>query len=299
MSIQSLKTLIAISDEGSFRAASEKIGISAAAVGQQMKALEAQFGVPLFNREGRIPRLNTNGNALIPKAKAVVTAYDALVPEVIGAAGFAGELTLGAVPSAISGLIPRATRQLIEAYPDLHVRVVPGLSDELQVQLERGAIDAAVLSPLAGIDDAFKWYPYAEEELVLLTAPDAIGDDAKELIRKGPYIRHTRRSPVGILADAWLRDNGIVVRSAMEMESLATLTAMVAHGFGVSIVPNICVPDPVFASLRKVSLGSAKHVRVMGVLTRTDCSKMRLVELLLTEIKATIEGANSDGSSKE
>ncbi len=291
MSIQSLRTLIAIASEGSFRAAADIIGVSAAAVGQQMKAFEAQFGVPLFNREGRVPRLNANGNALIPKAKAVVAAYDALLPEVIGAAGYAGELTLGAVPSAISGLIPQATRRLIEAYPDLHVRVVPGLSDELQIQLERGAIDAAVLSPMAGIEDGFSWHPYAEEELVLLAAPDAVGNDARALIHKGPYIRHTRRSPVGILADAWLRDHGIVVRSAMEMESLATLTAMVAHGFGVSIVPNICVPDPVFASLRKIPLGTAKHVRVMGVLTRTDCSKMRLVEALLDEIKATIEGA--------
>ncbi|MGI9393018.1 MAG: LysR family transcriptional regulator [Boseongicola sp.] len=293
MSIQLLKTLIAISDEGSFRAAAEIIGVSPAAVGQQMKALEAQFGLSLFEREGRVPRLNTSGNALIPKAKAVVAAYDALVPEIVGISGYAGELTLGAVPSAISGLIPQATRRLIDTVPDLHVRVVPGLSDELQVQLERGAIDAAVLSPMAGVDDGFEWYPYAEEELVLLTAPDAEGDDAKKLIRLGPYIRHTRRSPVGILADAWLRDNGIVVRSAMEMESLATLTAMVAHGFGVSIVPNICVPDPVFASLRKVPLGSAKRARVMGVLTRKDCSKMRLVELLLKEIKSTIESAGS------
>ena len=97
------------------------------------------------------------------------------------------------------------------------------------------------------------------------------------------------------LSRLWGSEKGkyeiITMRQSFHGRTLATLTAMVAHGFGVSIVPNICVPDPVFASLRKVPLGTAKHVRVMGVLTRTDCSKMRLVEALLNEIKATIESA--------
>ena len=55
--IKSLRTLIAISSEGSFRAAADKIGVSPAAVGQQMKALEAQFWGVAFQpgRPGAAP----------------------------------------------------------------------------------------------------------------------------------------------------------------------------------------------------------------------------------------------------
>ena len=78
------------------------------------------------------------------------------------------------------------------------------------------------------------------------------------------------------------------VRDAMEMGSLENLASMVAHNLGVSVVPNICLPDAVFASLRKIPLGPTATARELGVLTRGDCSKIKLVERLLEQIRTTI-----------
>jgi len=74
----------------------------------------------------------------------------------------------------------------------------------------------------------------------------------------------------------------------MVMDSIETLTSMVAHDLGVAIVPNICVPDPIFAKMKKVSLGDSSIPRVLGLLTRKDCSKIRLVERFQEEVETVL-----------
>lgn len=289
MSISLFKTLIAISEHGSFSAAADHVCISHAAVGQQMRRLEETLQVVLFDRTQRTPRLNQLGLALVPKAKAIVYAYDTILDDLTGDAQFIGELTLGAVPSTIRGLIPLSVKKLIVNYPDLHIRVVPGLSGDLFDQVARGALDAAVMSKPASLDRNLNWYSFAEEKLVLLTAPEITTEDPFKILRDMPFIRHTRRAAVGLLVEQWLQQNKVTVREAMVMESIETISSMVAHNLGVSIVPDLCVPDPAFKQLRKIRLEPNSMPRILGILTRSDCSKIRLVDRLREQIEITCQ----------
>ena len=292
MSIQLFKTLIAISDHGSYSAAADHICISHAAVGQQMKRLEEMFEVTLFDRSEKSPRLNQLGQALIPKAQKVIYDYETIFDDLIGDAQFIGELTLGAVPTTIRELIPRSIKRLMEYYPDLYIRVVPGLGGDLFDQVSRGAIDAAIMSKPESIDKAFHWRLIAEEELVLVTAPEIIGNDPIKILNEMPYIRHNRRAAAGIVAEQWLSQNKVDLREIMVTDSIETLTSMVTHNLGVAIVPNLCMPGPIFESLRKISLGPSSIPRVLGLLTRKDCSKIRLVDRLQEEIEIILESNN-------
>ncbi|MCG8408875.1 MAG: LysR substrate-binding domain-containing protein, partial [Phycisphaerales bacterium] len=229
MSIALLKTLIAVSEGGSFSAAADEVCISHAAVGQQMKRLEDTLQVTLFDRSRRTPQLNQLGKALVPKAREVVRAYEAMLDDLTGDGQLFGELTLGAVPSTVRSLIPQSVKRLIKAYPELHIRVVPGLSGDLQEQIERGGLDAAVVSTPDHSGSNLNWQPFVEEELVLLTAPEVEERDPFKLLQSMPFIRHTRRAAVGKLADEWLVEQAITVRPSMEMESLETLSSMVSH----------------------------------------------------------------------
>ncbi len=286
MSITLLRTLIAVSDTGSFAAASARVNVSQAAVGQQMKRLEENLGVALFDRDRKVPRLNPLGQGLVPKARDVVLAYDGMLTDLTGDAQLVGEMTLGAVPSTLRVLVPRAVKQLIAAYPDLRIRVVPGLSDDLSEQVERGALDAALLGPFAPQTNML-WQPVAREPFVLIAGPDIEGDDPRALLAGHPFIRHTRRAAAGRLADDWLAAQKIAVSAAMEMETLEAVAAMVSHGLGLSVVPDICVPDATFADLRKLSLKGAP-ARELGILSRADSRKRRLTERLLEEVEAII-----------
>jgi len=291
MTISLFKTLIAISEQGSFRGAADVVCVTHAAVGQQMRRLEDIFEVKLFDRTEKTPRLNQLGKAFVPKAKAVVHAYETILDDLTGDPGMIGELILGAVPSTIRGLIPKSAKHLIKLYPDLHIRVVPSLSPNLLEQVEQGTLDAAVLSEPLRISDNLLWMPFTQEELVLLISPEVTETDPRRILATMPYIRHTRQAAVGMLAEEWLSSNKVKVNDAMEMGSLENLASMVAHNLGVSVVPNICVPDPIFKQLKKVSLGETAPSRTLGIITRADCSKLRLVQQLLDQINLVIEAS--------
>ncbi|MFY0692398.1 MAG: LysR family transcriptional regulator [Paracoccaceae bacterium] len=288
MSISLLRTLIAISEKGSFTAAAGEVHVSQAAVGQQMKRLEEMLGIALFDRSQKTPRLSAAGKDFVPKAVEVVAAYDALIHGAAEEPSLAGDFSLGAVPSTLRGLVPRSVKRLVEIFPDLQIRVVPGLSDDLLEQVERGALDAAITSKPDNIPRALKWQLFAREDLVLITAQDVRETDPVKLLRTYPYIRHTRRAAAGSLADQWLSKNRINPRASMEMESIETVSSMVANGLGISVVPNICVPDAVFAGLRKIPLHTRPMSRSLGILHRSDSTKTAIITRLLDEISAMI-----------
>ena len=292
MTISLFKTLIAVSDTGSFKGAADIVCVTHAAVGQQMSRLEDHLGVKLFDRSEKTPRLNQLGKAFVPKAKSVVYAYETILDDLTGDPRMIGELVLGAVPSTIGGLIPKSTKRLVKLYPDLHIRVVPELSPNLLHHVKQGTVDAAVMSEPLRIDDELNWMPFYEEQLVLLTSSEVAEDDPKKILATMPYIRHTRLAAVSMLADGWLTKHKIKVNDAMEMGSLENLASMVAHDLGVSIGPNICVPDPTFKRLKKISLGDDAPSRSLGILTRADCSKMRLIDELLDQISFVVAASS-------
>lgn len=289
MTISLFKTLIAVSESGSFRGAAEIVCVTDAAVGQQMRRLEDSLNAKLFDRSERTPRLNQLGKAFVPKAKAVVQAYETVLDDLTGDPSMIGELVLGAVPSTVGGLIPKTAKRLIGLFPELRLRIIPDLSPRLLKQVEEGSLDAAVLSKPPRVQDTLIWMPFFEEPLVLLTSPEVTETDPKRIFASMPYIRHTRAASVGLMAEEWLANNKIKVNDTMEMGSLENLASMVAHNLGVSVGPDICVPDPVFRKLRKLPLGPTTPSRMLGILTRTDCSKMRLVQELLAQVSIIVE----------
>lgn len=294
-----MKTLIAVSECGSFSEAAKRVFVSQAAIGQQMKRLENMIETELFDRSKNPPVLNSRGRSIVPRAREVVRSYENLLAEMNGEFMLQGELSLGAVPSTIRGLIPISIKSLVENYPDLHIRVVAGTSGELHELIERGALDAAVLSRPNKIGPNLHWQTIVEEDLVLLTSRDVEEREPKFLLSTLPYVRLTGRTSVRQLADEWLTDNDISVRPTMEMDSLETLSSMIAHNLGVSIVPNFCVQDPIFASLRKIELQGTSKPRVLGMMTRVDCLKLNFVDALLNELKRTVVDHATTDTPKE
>lgn len=291
VSITLLRTLVAIADEGSFVAAADVVNLTQAAVGQQMKRLEESLHVSLFDRDGKSPQLNPLARALVPKARELIAAYDTLLDDLTGEVSLHGEFTLGAVPSTLRALVPLSVRQFVDRSPGLKISVVPGLSVDLHELVERGAVDAAILSQPTNIEDKLEWQPFASEPLVLLCAPDTCEKDPLVLLKKRPYIRHTRRAAVGQLADQWLGDRSISVHGSMEMESLESVASMVQHDLGVSIVPDLCVADSIFQSLVRLPLPEPRFVRTLGLLTRADSRKHLLINAILEQLENTV--ANS------
>jgi DNA-binding transcriptional LysR family regulator len=87
VSLDQLRTFIAAADHGSFSAAARKLGRAQSVVSQTLANLEAQLGVRLFDRSGRMPVLTEQGKALLPDARAVAATMDLLKARAKGLAG--------------------------------------------------------------------------------------------------------------------------------------------------------------------------------------------------------------------
>lgn len=289
MSIRNLKTLIAVSEHGTFTAAADAVFVTHAAVSQQMKSLEQEWGVVLFDRSRRTPELTPVGKALVVRAREIVAAYDGIVPSVLGDTGFRGELTLGAVPTTLTGLVPFAVAMLKAEHPDLHVRVVPGLTTELASQVERGALDAAIITRLPAVPRRHEWQEIAKEDMELLASQETVSDDPAELLRTNPYIRYSRRAIVGAMIESWLQRQNIEVKDSMELENLDIIVSMVYANLGVSIVPKQAVPAPNALPLKHLALSPTPERRVLGLLSRADNVKLRVLERLLEKLLDAVD----------
>lgn len=278
MSIRMLRTLIAVEEHQTFSAAADAVFVTHAAVSQQMRALEDEWKIALFDRSKRTPELTPVGRAIVEKAREVVRAYDNIVPSVLGDEGLQGEISLGAVPTTLIGITPLAISLLKQHFSELRVRVHPGLTTHLIAQIERGVMDAAILSRPRPLPQDMQFMPIAEEPMQLLASRDTESDDPFELLTQHPFIRFNRDAVVGHLIDSWLQQKGIKVSESMELDGLEAISSMVFANLGVSIVPERCVQTVNPLPLKRLSLGKDAPTRYLDLAFRKDNPRMRVIE---------------------
>lgn len=280
MSIRRLQILIAVAARGSFAGAADAMLISPSAVSQQIRKLEEEMRIALFDRRARPPALNRDGLALVPKAKQIVAAYEAMIRSAAGAEVPSGELELGAIPTTLNELVPQVIKRLRETHPQLHFRVAPDLSAELMAQVDRGALDGAVISEPDRIPGNLTFRRIAVEPLVLLTNRAIEGDDPIRILAQNPFIRFTRRAWIGRDIEDWLSARKVQVREIMELDRPDAIVTMVYHGLGVAIIPGHCVPGPFIKGVKRIPLGPSAVPRAIGLVHRSDTEKGRPLDLL-------------------
>ncbi len=289
MSIRRLKTLLAIFETGSFGEAAKEMYVCRSAVSLQMKALEQEFQVTLFDRTTRPPTLNSVGKALIPKARKIVAAYEAMVSDANDETTLSGELSIGAMPTSMAGIIPGAINAMREEYPNLHITASPGNSPALLPMVDRGEVDAAIITEPPYINSELEFRVFAKETFIVLAPLDCPLNDPFEILRTMPFIHYTRTLWAGQWIDDWLAKQRIQVNQTMELDNFETIASMVYHDLGVSIVPLRCIPSPNPWPLKRLSVGPDGPVRVVGLLLRRDNPQARLVDILFKQIVRLVQ----------
>jgi DNA-binding transcriptional LysR family regulator len=237
MSIRALKTFLAVARHGTFAAAAKEIGLTQAAVSLQMKGLESELNTQLFDRSGRAVILNTAGRTLIPTAAEIVGLYDDMSLSVSGS-NLGGSLRIGAVPPTFAKLLPESLLSLKADYPRVDVRVMSGMSDDLAAKVERGELDAALVSdPPEPLSKGLILHPIVREPLVFVAPSRVRMTRVKDVLSEEPFIWLSRHSWTGRFIDQTLRRHNVKVDTVMELDTPDGISEMVARGFGVSIIP--------------------------------------------------------------
>jgi len=279
MDIRHLQTLVAIAEHRSFAGAAEAIGLTQSAVSLHVKALEEGLKTRLFDRHTRPPLLNTHGKQLVERARQIISLCDGLT-NTFATDEMTGTLELGAVPTALSGVLPSALLTLRSTHPDLKFRVTSGLSSELADAVRKGNLNVAMVSEPTQLATGLSWHACGREPLMVIAPKGARGKTDRALLESLPYIRFQRFAWAGRVIDTHLQDRGIQIAQGMEMDSLEAVSMMVSNGLGVSIVPKRPIAEPFSGKIRCLPFGNPPVFRDIGLIERTASPKNTLVAVL-------------------
>ena len=243
MELRQLEYFVTVAQEKSFTRAAERLQVAQPGVSQQIRRLEAELGVTLFDRSSRRPRLTAAGEALLPHAREALAATEAgrhalaSLKDVL-----AGTLLLGAIPGIpdldLSGLLAA----FHSAYPAVDMALREDQPAALIEGLRRDELDVAVVGlsssdpPHGLLVDVIRVEP-----LVLVTSLDhrlAARESVSVIQLRGEsFVSLTRASVLRGLVEQACAAAGFSARVALETTEVSLLCDLVAHGLGVTIVP--------------------------------------------------------------
>ena len=147
LTLVGLRVVQEVAARGSFTAAADALGYTQSAVSRQVAAMEEAAGAPLFDRLARGVRPTEAGAVLLRHADAVLAGVDAAALELGGLRDrLGGKLALGAFPSALAVLVPRAIARLRREHPAVVVTVREGTTPTQLRRLRAGRLEVAVVA---------------------------------------------------------------------------------------------------------------------------------------------------------
>lgn len=249
MNLRDLHYFLALADTRHFGRAAEACHISQPTLSTQLKKLEDELGVALFERAPRNILLTPAGELILVHARAALAqvklmhdiAQHTKNPE-------SASVKLGIFPTLGPYLLPHVVPNIRKRFPTLELLLVEEKTETLIQQLKIGRIDAAILAEPVH-DDQF-------ESLALFVEPFVLALPANHPLTKQRTLglSELEKQHLLLLEDGHcLREHALEVCSlsgASEKEgfratSLETLRQMVAAGVGITLLPMLAVQPPV------------------------------------------------------
>lgn len=139
MELRNLRTLVRIAELGSFSAAAEDLGYTQSTVTMQIKALEEELGVPVFDRIGRRVRLTDSGRQALRSARIMLAESERLLRSVQTEEN--ALVRVGVYESLCGGFLPGTIRRFEEGQPGAVLSVVTAPRAELERKLQADQVD--------------------------------------------------------------------------------------------------------------------------------------------------------------
>jgi DNA-binding transcriptional LysR family regulator len=289
MDTRFLESFVAVVEAGSIAAASRRLNVTQAALAQRLKALERDIGVPLVSRVGQTVKPTAAGLAVMERAHDLIATVRQIRAIAAEDANI-GELRLGAISTAMIGILPAALEDFCRSLPRVMVHLTPDISEALYSHVVAGDLDAAIIirPPHFTIPKTCSWKVLLEEEFIVLKSSAIECNDGIELLREQPFIRYDRNHWDGQIAERYLTDHGLDPQERFEMDGLDAIAALVEKNLGVSLVPNSYPLLHINGSLAKVSLGSERPYRELIFISNRSSPSVRFLEIFYQCLKSSI-----------
>ncbi|WP_254067633.1 LysR family transcriptional regulator [Burkholderia sp. L27(2015)] len=288
--IRELRYFIQIARAGSFSRAAAELYIAQPALSRQITKLEQELGVQLFVRHGRGIKLTNAGALLLDRAE-MITHYVRQAGDQVRAAGdgLSGHITIGMPPAIGVPLLPRVIESFASRWPSVSIHVREGLSTSLQEWLIDRRVDLAVVynqPPLDALDIASM---FTEPMVVVcppesdrppLAAPFRIRDLA-DLPLILPGLPHANRRVIERAAV----QHDVHLRIVLEVDSVPLTKALVAQGFGYSLLTYTAVQDDVARGrLHAVAIERPAIRSTVSIATLRDVRKSPVIDAMFNVV---------------
>ncbi|MEA2424166.1 MAG: hypothetical protein QOH13_576 [Thermoleophilaceae bacterium] len=155
MELRHLRYFVAVAEELHFRRAAERLHVAQPAVSEQVRKLEDELGVRLFNRTQRSVSMTEAGAAMLEEARRVLRQAEVACQAARAARDRAtSRLRIGYLTGFVPPVVPRALQGLVASMPDVEIHLESGHAHALVDDVRSGSLDAAVVSlptPTSGL----------------------------------------------------------------------------------------------------------------------------------------------------
>ena len=296
ITLTQLKYIVAIDEYRHFATAAEKCFVTQPTLSMQIKKLEDELGVIIFDRS-RQPVVPTDlGAKLIEQARMTLSATQR-IKEIIQEEQqeVEGTLKIGIIPTLAPYLLPVFIGPYIRKYPAVKVEVEELVSEEIIRRLKRDMLDVGLfVTPYH--DEKIVERPVFYEEMLVYAHPDS------ELLKK----KEVGHEDI-VTSDIWMLGNGHCFRNQVvnlcemsasqhknlpfefESNSLETLMRIVDVEGGFTLIPELALQYMSPEKKKQVrSIANTKPLREVSVIYSRHFTKQRLITLLCDEIKSVV-----------
>lgn len=239
MELYQLRAFVATADLGQVTKAAQRLHITQPAVSAQIKALEQEIGVPLFERVGNGVVLTRAGKELLEHARDVIAASKVLVAEGRKLReGMCQELRLGTVLHPQFIQLGRLVRELLEAFPLLHIKLRHGISANVIEGILDGELDAAFYLGHQR-EPTVSYLPLAQlEYCVVGTAAwkARIENATLEQLCELPWLAAPYTSSQSVLLEELFKGRSVMPPHIVEVDQETTRICLVLEGIGISLM---------------------------------------------------------------
>lgn len=267
--VRRLRLLRDLARLGTIAAVAEAHTYTPSAVSQQLAALQREAGVALLERAGRRVTLTPTGEALVRHTEVVLAALEAADATLAAArGGLSGTVRIGAYPSAVRTVLPRALVALARDHPALDLMVTELDPVAMPDALRDRRLDVALVHDYDIVpvepDPALDSTPLLDET-VFLALPAAMEldpeDDPMYSVRDAQWIVASQGTLCHSLALHACELAGFRPTVRHHADDFTAMLALVAAGQGVGLVPQLAVARPP-AGVRLVRLTIRRRTRI-------------------------------------
>ncbi|MBC7275431.1 LysR family transcriptional regulator [Nocardioides sp.] len=244
LSLHQLRVFLAVYEHGSLTAAAEALGYAQPSISEQVRGLERTLGVQLFRRVGRGVVPTGVADELRPHAERTVAAAEEARKAVQAVKQFeTGTIRFGMF--GIARLYGGASlvADVLDRYPGVRVELIGQNSAEVQDDLRRGRLEAAMLSVSSVSGEGLKVTPVARDELVYISA-----DPAHLATPVTPHrlslatlvmsdTTWSAEDPTRVTIRNLLHETGRNPPSRIEVEDIETAVELVGMGYADGVIP--------------------------------------------------------------